>query len=67
MDESIPVQLSRRERQIMDVVYTLGRATVAEVLERHGGGIEVRYEANLYLANLEPEAGLDVRHQGREA
>lgn len=27
-------QLSRRERQIMDVMYRLGRATVAEVLER---------------------------------
>ena len=26
-------QLSRRERQIMDVVYRLGRASVAEVLE----------------------------------
>lgn len=26
--------LSRRERQIMDVVYSLGRATAAEVLER---------------------------------
>ncbi len=27
-------KLSRRERQIMDVVYRLGRATVAEVLEQ---------------------------------
>lgn len=27
-------QLSRRERQIMDVVYRLGRASVSEVLER---------------------------------
>jgi predicted transcriptional regulator len=26
--------LSRRERQIMDVVYSLGRATASEVLER---------------------------------
>ena len=26
-------QLSRRERQIMDVIYRLGRATAAEVLE----------------------------------
>lgn len=34
MDASIPTQLSRRERQIMDVVYALGRASVAEVLER---------------------------------
>ena len=28
-----PMHLSRRERQIMDVVYGLGRATVAEVLQ----------------------------------
>ena len=34
MGGSIPTQLSRRERQIMDVVYALGRATVAEVRER---------------------------------
>ena len=27
-------QLSRRERQIMDAIYRLGRATTAEVLER---------------------------------
>jgi predicted transcriptional regulator len=27
-------RLSRRERQIMDVIYRLGRATAAEVLER---------------------------------
>lgn len=27
-------QLSRRERQIMDVVYRLGKATVSDVLER---------------------------------
>ena len=33
MAKEEPVQLSRRERQIMDVVYRLGRATAAEVLE----------------------------------
>jgi predicted transcriptional regulator len=31
---SAPTQLSRRERQIMDVVYRLGKATVSDVLER---------------------------------
>jgi predicted transcriptional regulator len=31
---SHPTQLSRRERQIMDIVYARGRATVAEVRER---------------------------------
>ena len=34
MDDSTSIQLSRRERQIMDVVYALGRATVAEVRDR---------------------------------
>ncbi|MFQ5526162.1 MAG: BlaI/MecI/CopY family transcriptional regulator [Thermoanaerobaculia bacterium] len=34
MNPSTPIQLSRRERQIMDVVYALGRANVAEVRER---------------------------------
>ena len=29
-----PPDLSRRERQILDVIYHLGRATAAEVLER---------------------------------
>jgi len=31
---SDPAQLSRRERQIMEVVYALGRATAAEIRER---------------------------------
>jgi predicted transcriptional regulator len=31
---SLPSQLSRRERQIMDVVYRLGKACVSDVLER---------------------------------
>jgi len=31
---SAQTQLSRRERQIMDVVYRLGKATVSDVLER---------------------------------
>jgi predicted transcriptional regulator len=33
MPEAAAVQLSRRERQIMDVIYRRGRATAAEVLE----------------------------------
>ena len=32
-----PSHLSRRERQIMDIVYKLGRATVGEVMERLSG------------------------------
>jgi predicted transcriptional regulator len=34
MSQPSPVQLSRRERQIMDIVYQAGQATAAEVLER---------------------------------
>ncbi len=33
MPDRLTTQLSRRERQIMDVVYRLGRATAAEVLD----------------------------------
>ena len=33
MKKPSPHELGRRERQIMDVVYRLGRATVADVLE----------------------------------
>ena len=34
MTQKAPHQLSRRERQIMDIIYQLGQATAAEVLER---------------------------------
>src|SRR6476469_6977063 len=34
MSENQHLHLRRRERQIMDVVYQLGRATAADVLER---------------------------------
>jgi predicted transcriptional regulator len=33
-----PTLLTKRERQIMDVLYRLGRATAAEVLENLAGG-----------------------------
>lgn len=32
MNEDIGVQLGRRERQIVEVLYRLGKATVAQVL-----------------------------------
>lgn len=34
MRKQVPSRLSRRERQIMDAVYALGEATVAEVVEQ---------------------------------
>src|SRR5262245_65904477 len=35
--QSSPTPLSRRERQIMDIIYRMGRATVSEVMERLTG------------------------------
>jgi predicted transcriptional regulator len=35
--QTSPSHLSRRERQIMDIVYKLGRAAVGEVMERLSG------------------------------
>ena len=35
--QSSPPHLSRRERQIMDIIYKLGRATVGEVMEQLSG------------------------------
>jgi BlaI family transcriptional regulator, penicillinase repressor len=35
--QSAPTPLSRRERQIMDIIYRMGRATVGEVMERLTG------------------------------
>lgn len=37
-DRPAPALLTKRERQIMDVLYRLGRATAAEVMERLGHG-----------------------------
>lgn len=34
MHDVLHLQLSRRERQIMDIIYHLGEASVAEVVER---------------------------------
>src|SRR5436309_3050857 len=36
-ESSSPVPLSRRERQIMDIIHRLGRATVGEVIESLSG------------------------------
>jgi BlaI family penicillinase repressor len=33
MDKTLPAVLSRRERQIVDILYRRGRATAAEVME----------------------------------
>ena len=56
-------QLSRRERQIMDVIWKLGRATVAEVLE--GLDDPPSYSAVRALLNiLKTKGQLDVEQDG---
>jgi BlaI family transcriptional regulator, penicillinase repressor len=50
-------QLSRRERQIMDAIYALGRATVAEVV-RYLGDPEAHDSVRVTLAILERKGWL---------
>ena len=38
MTKSLHTELSRRERQIMDILYQLGRATAAELMKALPGG-----------------------------
>src|ERR1700753_2505513 len=55
-----PNQLSRRERQIMDVLYKLERPTVAEVLDRMPG--EPHYSTVRAQLRILEEKG-HVRHE----
>ena len=60
-----PRQLSKRERQIMDVIYARGEATVAQVIE----GIPdppMRGALRTLLRILENKGHLTHRKQGRE-
>lgn len=60
-----PGQLSRRERQIMDVVYARGEATVSQVMD----GIPdppMRGALRTLLRILENKGHLTHRKQGRE-
>ncbi|HEX8211969.1 MAG TPA: BlaI/MecI/CopY family transcriptional regulator [Longimicrobium sp.] len=53
MEASVPIALSRRERQIMDIVYHRGRATAAEVMEELADPPSynaVRFKASLLVA-----------------
>lgn len=60
MAESSSTQLSRRERQIMDVIYARGRATVAEV--REGLPDPPSYSAVRALLRILEEKG-HLRHE----
>ena len=60
-----PGELSKRERQIMDVVYARGEATVAQVIE----GIPdppMRGALRTLLRILEKKGHLTHRQHGRE-
>ena len=60
-----PVQLSKRERQIMDVIYARGEATVAQVI----AGIPdppMRGALRTLLRIMENKGHLTHRKQGRE-
>ena len=62
---SDPRELSKRERQIMDVVYARGEATVSQVME----GIPsppMRGALRTLLRILEQKGHLSHRSQGRE-
>lgn len=60
MGQSTATQLSRRERQIMDVIYARGRATVAEV--REGLPDPPTYSAVRALLRILEEKG-HLRHE----
>lgn len=63
MEKRPHVHLSRRERQIMDVLYQSGRATAAEVRERLPNGPS--YSAVRALLRVLEEKG-HVRHEQEE-
>jgi predicted transcriptional regulator len=60
MTKNPHVHLSRRERQIMDVIYTQGKATAAEVME--GMPSAPSYSAVRAMLRLLEEKGF-VRHE----
>jgi predicted transcriptional regulator len=65
MEESGHLYLSRRERQIMDVVYACGEASAAEVVERIPDP-PTRTAVRTMLRILEEKGHLRHRKQGRE-
>jgi predicted transcriptional regulator len=60
MSEDSQSKLSRRERQIMDAVYRLGRATVSDVIEQISD--PPSYSAVRALMNVLEEKG-QLRHE----
>src|SRR5580692_1400004 len=58
-------ELSKRERQIMDIVYARGEATATEVLEAMPEALS-RTAVRTFLRILEDKGHLSHRQQGRE-
>lgn len=64
MGESLHTHLSRRESQIMDVVYRLGEASVADVVEEMPD--EPGYNTvRVTMSNLEKKGHLTHREEGQ--
>lgn len=60
MADDVASKLSRRERQIMDAIYSVGKATVAEVIERMPE--PPSYSAVRAMLNILEEKGV-LRHE----
>jgi len=60
MSKTTPPSLSRRERQIMDVLYRMGRATAAEIQESLP--LAPSYSATRALLRILEEKG-HIRHE----
>jgi BlaI family penicillinase repressor len=65
MSEPGPLQLSRRERQIMEAVYAQGKASAAEV-HRHLPDAPSRTAVRTILGILEEKGHLKHTKRGRE-
>jgi BlaI family penicillinase repressor len=65
MPDAAHVYLSRRERQIMDVIYACSEASAAEVVERISDP-PTRTAVRTMLRILEEKGHLKHRKQGRE-
>ena len=64
MNEPELAQLSRREREIMDIVYRLGEASVAEVVDRMDS--DAGYDSvRVTLGILEKKGHVQHRQEGR--
>jgi predicted transcriptional regulator len=59
------IHLSRRERQVMEIIYALGEATATQVLENLDGA-PTRTAVRTFLRILEEKGHLKHKKRGRE-